>query len=140
MIISYMDLGIQQKNLAKYDEAIKNFHKAEQIIKRNYGSEDARLAVPYANMGNIYMSKGDYSKALEYHESALRNFGKDSVRFRNRIKGIEFNLAGTLVQLKRYEDAIDICNKNIMGDDESLKPYYYDLMATILIEKKILLV
>lgn len=39
---------------------------------RTPGEDHPDVATTYNNLGNVYQSQGDYAKALEYHEKALR--------------------------------------------------------------------
>ena len=132
---SHINLGIQQKNLGKYDDAIQSYSKAEELIKSIYGEEDARLGMIYGNAGLVFKSKGDYSKALEYQESALRALAADSSKYANFIRPTEFNLAVSLKNLNRLQEAIKIANKNIKGKYHELIPRHYVLLAEIYSEK-----
>ena len=131
IISTYINLGIQQKNLGKYDEALESYFTAEKLIKNIYGENDSRLGMVYGNAGIIYKLKGDHARALEFHESALRAFSSDSVKFEQRINITQFNLAVTLVNLNRINDAKKIIIKHIKGKSDEITPKYYDLLANI---------
>ncbi len=131
VIQSCINLGIQQKNLGKYDEALKNYFNAEKLIKAVYGENDNKLGMVYGNAGIVYKLKGDHVKALEYHESSLRSFSTDPIQFEERIRIAELNLAVSLVYLKRIPEAINIIHKNIKGRTTGITPQFIDLLANI---------
>ena len=137
IIKSYNNVGIQQKNLGKYDEALKSYFNAEKLIKSVYGENDSRLGMVYGNAGIVYKLKGDHAKALEYQESTLRIFSSDVNTFtvQDRIKIAEFNLAVSLVKLNRVPEAINIIQKNIKGETTGITPRFIDLLANIYLDK-----
>lgn len=134
-IQAYINLGIQQKNLGKYEDALKNYSRAEELIKEIYGENDPNLGMVYGNAGIVYKLKGDHTKSLEYQESTLRLFSSDTIKFEERIKITEFNLAASLVSMNREKEAIKIIKKNISGKDYEIKPRFIDLLASIYAER-----
>lgn len=72
------NLGILFKNLGQYDRALVHYDAAESIFLNNRFAENSLLVSIYGNKVNIYSMKGDYKKALEYTEKAIRDVQKDS--------------------------------------------------------------
>jgi len=72
------NLGILFKNLGQYDVALLHYDAAESIFLNNQFEDNSLLVSIYGNKVNIYSMKGDYKKALEYTEKAIRDVQKDS--------------------------------------------------------------
>jgi tetratricopeptide (TPR) repeat protein len=66
------NLGILHKNLGQYDIALEYYNNAESIYLINHFEDNSLLVSIYGNKVNIYSMKGDYKKALEYTEKAIR--------------------------------------------------------------------
>ena len=66
------NLGILHKNLGQYDIALKYYDAAESIYLTNNFADNSFLVSIFGNKVNIYTTKGDFSKALEYIEKAIR--------------------------------------------------------------------
>jgi len=58
-------LGILYKNQENYDSALMRFREALEILK-NVPKSILQASV-YSNMGNVYLEKKDYHRALQYH-------------------------------------------------------------------------
>ncbi|HYG01631.1 MAG TPA: CHAT domain-containing tetratricopeptide repeat protein [Chryseosolibacter sp.] len=67
---TYIDLGNTYKQMSVYDSSIFYQHKADSLYQ-TLGLEYARLA-PLANLGENYVSQGDYRKGLEYYTQSLQ--------------------------------------------------------------------
>lgn len=67
------NLGILHKNLGQYDLALKYYEAAESVYLDNNFSDNSNLLNIYGNKVNIYLFKGDFNKALEYAEKAIRS-------------------------------------------------------------------
>lgn len=67
------NLGILYKNLGQYGIAQKHYDTAEAICEEDLLANSASLISIYGNRVNIYTIQGDYKKALEYTEKALRS-------------------------------------------------------------------
>ena len=87
---SYQSLGIINKLLGKYDDAIKSYDKSEEIYRLN--SNQSLLAYVYGNKANIFFIQGDYSKAKDYHFRAIDIFNKDSLKYNNQLASTYNNL------------------------------------------------
>jgi tetratricopeptide (TPR) repeat protein len=72
---SYQNLGIINKLLGQYTEAIKLYNKAETIyISRKNIQLTAYI---YGNKANIYFAQQNFTKALDYQLRAISVFKKD---------------------------------------------------------------
>lgn len=67
------NLGILHKKLGQYDIALEYYNAAESIYLSNHFEDNSLLVSIYGNKVNIYSMKGDYKKALEYTEKAIRS-------------------------------------------------------------------
>jgi len=72
------------KNAETITEEDKDFQFYEKFFKKKstmLGKDNPNISDFYNNVGSFYNSKGDYSKALEYHEKAfysqLKRLGKN---------------------------------------------------------------
>ncbi len=65
------NIGSLYFNLHKYDSSKVIYSKAIKILIAKYGIHSPTLAIPFLNMGNIYIEEGNYDKALEYFQNAL---------------------------------------------------------------------
>jgi len=72
------NLGILHKNLGQFDIALSYYDVAESIFLNNRLEDLSFLVSIYGNKVNIYSIKGDYKKALEYTEKAIRYVQKDT--------------------------------------------------------------
>ncbi len=57
--------------LAAYDRALSYYQKVLRNAQQ-YGENHPDVATSYNNMGLVYDAQGDYAKALEYHNKALK--------------------------------------------------------------------
>ena len=61
-------LGIINKNLGKFDDAIDHYFKALKIAEKN--SDTIMKSTCLNNIGNVYQVQGDYKKALSYFKES----------------------------------------------------------------------
>jgi CHAT domain-containing protein len=109
-------LGIQNKNLGQFDSALKYYDQAESLYVTNNSSDNSSLVSIYGNKGNIYAIKGDFNKALEYCEKAIR-----TVDVSNRTPLSKMQTTATLnlsigiahYQLSDYKKALSAFQKSI---------------------------
>ncbi|WP_163717946.1 CHAT domain-containing protein [Mangrovibacterium lignilyticum] len=129
-----INIGIQNKNLGNYEGAIDNYLQAERLYIGEYSVGYPRLGFVYVNLGTIYKLKGDYLKNYEYQQSALRVFNEDWQNYKDAITTTQYNIAEALYLLKRYSEAIRVCNENINTVQADIKSYYTGLLARIYVE------
>ncbi len=108
---AYQSLGIINKILGKYTDAIECYNKAEEIyINKN---NELLLAYIYANKANIYYIQQDYSKSLDYHYRSYEVYIKDSVSNKNAI-AISYNNTGNIYRIRKdYHAAIRYYNRSL---------------------------
>lgn len=128
---SCINLGIAYKNLGEYDKAINVYLKAEEIIIKNFGTDNPRLSFVYGNLGNIYKLKGDYVKSYDYQQATLRAFLLDSKRYRTQISITRSNIAEALYLLGEYEEAILSAFDALEDSSDNVKSFLYSLIARI---------
>lgn len=90
---SYFNLGDALFRQEKYDEAVAQFAKAEQLLKN---VDDAgrnkiagRLAATYHNMGNAFYVQQQYDKAVGAYQQSLRHNPKDNDTRYNLVKAMQ---------------------------------------------------
>ena len=69
----YNNLGILHKKLGQFDIALGYYDAAESIYLKNNFTDNSFLVSIYGNKANIYLIKGEFNKALEYNEKAIRS-------------------------------------------------------------------
>jgi len=87
------NLGNSQYNSLAYDEAIQQFFRTQKFSKDKSEKHSA-----FHNMGNVYMKKKQYDKALESYKSALRNNPSDDQTRYN------YALAKSLIEKEKNND------------------------------------
>ncbi|MCK5028643.1 MAG: CHAT domain-containing protein [Bacteroidales bacterium] len=130
---AYQSLGIINKLLGKYDDAIRCYNNAERIY--TIKSNKSFIAYIYANKANIYFIQQDYTKAKDYHLRALNIFKKDSLRFKNQIASTYTNLGNIFRRNIDYPTAIQYYKKSLKLKD--LKASYTTFGNLALCYKKI---
>lgn len=109
---SYQSLGIINKLLGKYDEAIKCYDKAEKIYLLEKKAN--LLAYIYGNKANIYYIQQDFSKSKDYHLRSLNIFLKDSAEFKSQISSTYNNLGNVYKKSNDLVTAINYYKKSLI--------------------------
>jgi CHAT domain-containing protein/lipopolysaccharide biosynthesis regulator YciM len=121
--------GIQYRNLQNFDKAIAALSQAENLYKAVYGDESSRLGAVYSNLGNVYGSKGDFNRAIQFHQNAIRLLTKDSVKYKELLQGVKYNLFETQLKLGNNNEVINFALANINSFIPRIKARLYDLIA-----------
>ena len=111
-----MYLGLINKNLGFYDEALE-YHKKALAIHQNT-NDRVGMAQDYSYMGRLYRNKGFYDEALEYHKKALAIHQNTNDRV-----GLALNYAriGQVYRYKGLSDKALKYHKKALAIDEQLK-------------------
>ena len=110
------NLGILYKNLGQYDVSIGFYDAAESIYSKGNFADKNLLGNIYGNKVNIYLTKGDFQKALEYCEKALRFVNESSsVDHANQQSAATLYLNAGIIyfQLNSFDNAIASVQKSI---------------------------
>ena len=90
---SYFNLGDALFRQEKYDEAVAQYAKAEQLLKdvddAGRNKIDSRLAATYHNMGNAFYAQQQYDKAVGAYQQSLRHNPKDNDTRYNLVKAMQ---------------------------------------------------
>ncbi len=108
---AYQSLGIINKLLGKYDDAIRCYNNAELIYSLN--SNHSLLSYIYGNKANIYFIQQDYAKAKDFHLRALNIFNKDSLKFKDQIASTYTNLGNIFRKNNNYLTAIQYYQQSL---------------------------
>ena len=60
---SYNNIGVVQKSLGNYAQAINSFMKSLRILRLNFRDDHFELATTYINLADAYNAKGDFENA-----------------------------------------------------------------------------
>lgn len=102
--------GLSYKKLGNYKKAIPTLIKGMELAREGRNIPES-IAGQYLNIGNTYVSIGDYGKALKYHLEALRLFEKVGSK-----KGQSFCYQGIcedFIELKNYRKAMEYVKKSL---------------------------
>ncbi|CAF3495163.1 unnamed protein product [Rotaria socialis] len=108
----YNDIGLLYHNMGEYSKALEFYEKANKIyIALEYFEKSIKiieislppthpfLATSYNNIGGVYYSMGEYSKALPLQEKALDIFRKSLPSTHPDIKNVMIGIAATKEKL-----------------------------------------
>ena len=114
LIITYNNLGSVKSLLGKYNEALKYYHLAENLVI-NKKQTSGYLADIYVNIGEIYNIKRSFPEAIKYFEISIRIYtaiGKPDKRiFQNLSAGYQ-NLGLTYYMIEDYNHALEYLQKS----------------------------
>ncbi len=118
---AYQSIGIINKLLGKYLEAIKYYDHAEKIyIAEN---NEFLLALVYMNKANIFKVQQDYSKAETFLNRSVNIFNKDSINNKHRLASAYNNLGNIYLNQKELQKAIKYYLKSIKLKRGSKRSY-----------------
>ena len=127
----YIGIGRNYRNLGQSDLALQNFNLAEINFLMAKTYPYSQMANLFIDLGNLYRSKLDYIKALQYFEQAILIFKNEISASPQDIAGLNYSIADIYYITNQNEKAIEIANQNIKvayPDDQKL---FYDLLASI---------
>ena len=108
---SYQNLGIINKLLGKYNDAITCYNKSEEIyILKN---RQPLLAYIYGNKANIYFIQQDYTKAKNFYSRAMEIFVNDSIKYKKQLASSYNNLGNIYRKETNNQKAIICYNKSL---------------------------
>ncbi|MBU8891264.1 MAG: CHAT domain-containing protein [Bacteroidales bacterium] len=118
---TFQSLGIINKLLGKYDEAIICYNKSEEIYRLK--SKQSLLAYIYGNKANIFFIQQDYTKARDFHLRAINIFKQDSIAYKNQLASTYNNLGNIYRKNSDYVNAIKYYNKSLKLKEENNTSY-----------------
>ena len=84
-------------------EALKTLFKA--IEKQRFAEDNLNIAETYKTIGNVFMSRGEYSRALDYYKSAESAFENKSLY--DYIAETKMYKGDAYYNLKQYDNALE---------------------------------
>lgn len=85
------DLATYYAQKSDFDMAIKTGEEALEIYRKEFGEKHNFYNITLSNIASFYSArgdKGDYEKAVDYCERALRNIKKSSPEYANALNGL----------------------------------------------------
>jgi tetratricopeptide (TPR) repeat protein len=119
-----MDTAIDDINNGKYEEAKKTLLEALGVEGQKDGSQQSvRVATIYNYLGFVALKTKDYGSALSYFSAELQI--AETNNDKKRIGVSLYNLAGPMVMLEKYDDAIPVLIRSVRLQSEDTKNLSY---------------
>jgi CHAT domain-containing protein len=128
---AYNGIGITYRSLGQLDLALKYFGYAEQNYLLNENLKSGTKVSLFLNIGNVYRSKLDYIKALQYFEQALSFFMADNESTPADIAMVNYNIAEIHYLIKNDDKALEIIKRNLEFAYTEDQILFYELLAFI---------
>ncbi|RLD78340.1 MAG: hypothetical protein DRJ10_10520, partial [Bacteroidetes bacterium] len=116
VVAIYGLLGVLNKNMGKYDKGIAYLYKAETITINNIDQLEYKLPIIYNNLANLFKLKGNYIKAHNYFQEAIKAVKNNDTSQKDKqkeIAAIYQNIANLLMMQEKFEPAIVNLKKSI---------------------------
>jgi tetratricopeptide (TPR) repeat protein len=118
----------------KLNDALDWARQALDLSIKVFGNKSEETALAYFNLGEIYLSKKDYYKAIENSHKALEIYQLDSNKFAPQIAetmlklGIAYGFAGNLSQAEQYLlMAFTAAEKSYGKENKAILPFILNL-------------
>ncbi|MCT4613837.1 MAG: CHAT domain-containing protein [Marinifilaceae bacterium] len=116
LLKSYLNYAVLLFKLGKLDNSLKLSNKAEDICINLYGMNTKYLIPIFSNKANIYSSKLEYSRSIEYLEKCIDLSEKLKIRrylakLYNNLGTIYYKADNYLNSLKYYKKSLVYKNK-----------------------------
>ena len=99
---AYNMVGVFNKDLGNYDEAIKIYQKVLSLVKAS--NDQGGIAGTYNNLANIYSTKGELNKALDAYYEALNIYLK--LKSKDGAGIAHLNIGETYMEQGKYPEAL----------------------------------
>ena len=117
-------LGLTKHLQGNYEEAMKLYNQALQILQLVYGSNSHNMDTYYCNMGSLYFDVGDYDKASFYHGEALA-IRESSLPPNDPNLAVSYNKIGKIYyETAKYDKALDSYRRAFEIRITTVHPYH----------------
>lgn len=130
-------LAYTHQELGKYDEALKVFLEAHDILKKIKGGESSTMESILFNIGTLYEISGKYFLALEKYQEGIKLtiaiYGKEHEQYTvslSNIAGVYAEMGDNFRAIKLYEEILEISRKTI-GEEHSKYAIYLNNLALV---------
>lgn len=108
----HITLGIVQTNLGEYENAIENYNKALEYLKKEGGNFKKNESTILNNIGIVYRDQGNHLLARQNYEKALQY---DSLYYKNTklYATLIDNLAYSKFKLEDHSDLPELFHKSL---------------------------
>jgi tetratricopeptide (TPR) repeat protein len=113
---NYVIIGVLHDRIFKYDEALNYYFEALNVSNKLKAEMKPSVELPneiilYNNIGNIYETRNDDNRAIEYYMMGVE-LGEKNSDYVNL--GILYNNLGKINdKLKHYDEALEYLNKSL---------------------------
>ena len=114
----------------KYDVALDKLKRAEGIYLSTVGEADSLTSNVEFNLGTLWRNKGDFQKAVLYHEKALKTRLTIHEENHRKIAIIYTSLGSDYGKLGKYDKALELFHKALKIHLESPEEKHPNLERT----------
>ena len=107
-----VNLALTLKKLRRYEQSEARYRQAVELCAK-IGVEPAVHGVVLDNFGNLYDEQRKYEQGEPLHRAALAMFEKHLPPDSSQVLTCRVNLASTLAQLGRYDEAAPLYEKSL---------------------------
>ena len=108
-VLAKFNLGKSYSSISSYADALKYYHDALVIAKKNPGNEEKMLTT-YVNIGVIYDSLNEHENALEYYKKANVKAKEIGSAYNMGLSAINiasvYNILGDYKMSRKYLDEV----------------------------------
>jgi len=126
LILTFNKLGEAYGLQGEYDAELVAYENAFSIALK--AIEKEALGLTYTNLGAYFNERGDYAKAIGFHQKALRNYLESDAECEDDIAICYNNLGGCYCNLGDYEQALPHFQKTLHSWLQSLRPNHPNLI------------
>ncbi len=127
-------LGITSRNMGDLNRAINYYLAIEQLYLADEHPNQVALARLYSNIGNVYTSKLNYGKALEYFHRSVEIYRNHPGEADDRMAIFYYNIANNYYLLNQFVRALEITDQYMHMADSESRLLFLDLRAASLKE------
>jgi tetratricopeptide (TPR) repeat protein len=110
---SFNNLAVVNDAQGKYEDALNNYGKALDLLKKKLGSEHLAVGQTLCNLAGLYRYKGQLYKAEELYTNAAKIFVNRLGESHPDVATIYNNLGTLLLAYSKYSDAENLFKKSL---------------------------
>lgn len=115
------NLGIAHKNLGEYDVALEYYTAAESVYFTDTVPNHTMLVSIYGNLSNIYTIKGDFNKAMEFCQKAIRSIPEsswDELQKQKTTSALYLSSGIIYLKLNKFNEALSAFKTSLLLKDK----------------------